>query len=152
MAYSYKYPHPALTADCVIFSFSSDNSSKSYSSPSVLLVQRRNEPYKGFWALPGGFMNIDETIEQCAARELQEETSLKDVQLTQLHVYSTVNRDSRERVVSVAFVGTVNRSEHEAHAGDDALLVEWFSIDSLPPLAFDHKEIITEALKKTISY
>jgi len=94
--YTYEYPHPAVTTDCVIFGFDGKDMH-------VLLIERGIEPYKGAWALPGGFINMDETVEQGAMRELREETGVKDVFLEQLHVFSDVKRDPRERVITVAF-------------------------------------------------
>lgn len=137
--YCYRYPHPAVTADCVIFGFDGEHLK-------ILLVERGVEPYLGQWALPGGFMNIDETIEQTAQRELREETGLERVFMQQFKVYSTVDRDPRERVVTVAFVALVRHSDFQkVSGGDDARLAAWFNIDQLPPLAFDHETIIAEA-------
>lgn len=137
--FCYRYPHPAVTADCVIFGFDGEKLK-------LLLVERGQEPYLGMWALPGGFMKIDETIEQCAQRELMEETGLENVFMTQFKVYSNVNRDPRERVITVAFLALVRQKEViEVKGGDDARLAAWFDIDTLPPMAFDHSEIITEA-------
>ena len=129
-----------LTADCVVFGCSEDG------SRALLLVLRGNEPYKGMWALPGGFMEMDETLEACARRELQEETGLTlSSPLTELGSFSHVDRDPRGRTVTVAFVamtelGTVKGS-------DDAAAAQWFSINDLPPLAFDHREIVGKALR-----
>lgn len=138
MSYQYKYPHPALTADCVIFGFNGEQLK-------ILLIERGIEPYKGMWALPGGFMGIDETIEDAARRELNEETGLKDVFMTQFKVYSGVKRDPRERVVTVAFIALVRPSDYQLVAGDDASNALWFDENSLPPMAFDHADIIKEA-------
>lgn len=133
--YSYKYPHPAVTTDCVILGFDGKDLH-------ILLIERGIEPYKGSWALPGGFLNMDETVEECAKRELMEETGVKDVYLEQFHVFSDVKRDPRERVLTVAFFALVRKSDYQLIAGDDAAGAEWFAIDELPPLAFDHQEII----------
>ncbi len=138
--YHYKYPHPALTADCAVFGLGDG-------ALHILLIERAAAPYKGHWALPGGFMDIDETIEQCAARELREETGLAGLHLEQFHTFSTVDRDPRERVVSVAFYGVVRRETCRPCAGDDAARARWFALDSLPPLAFDHGDIIDRARK-----
>ncbi len=140
MPYTYQYPHPALTADCILLGIDA-----AQTAISVLLIERKHEPYQGCWAFPGGFMNIDETIEQCAARELHEETGLSGINLMQLRVYSAVHRDSRERVVSVAFVGLTRCDAHSPQAADDAARVQWFSIKSLPPLAFDHAKMLADA-------
>lgn len=136
--YCYKYPHPAITADCVIFGFDGQ-------TLNVLLVERGVEPYKGMWALPGGFMRMDETIDDCAARELHEETNLSEVYLEQFKVFSSVNRDPRERVVTVAFIALVRPSDYHVIAGDDASKALWFNESLLPPLAFDHEAIIHAA-------
>ncbi len=138
--YEYKYPHPSITADAVVFGYDGR-------ALHLLLIERGLEPYKGSWALPGGFMKIDETIEQCAMRELSEETGVKNIYLEQFHVFSTVNRDPRERVVTVAFFAMVRKSDYRLIASDDAARALWFEIDELPPLAFDHYEIVEKARK-----
>ena len=138
LKYHYKYPHPAITADAVVFGFDGK-------VLHLLLVERGLEPYKGSWALPGGFMRIDETVEQCAARELMEETGVTDVYLEQFHTFSSVGRDPRERVVTVAFLAMVRKSDFRLIAGDDASRACWFEVDELPPLAFDHHDIISMA-------
>lgn len=137
-SYTYKYPHAALTADCVVFGYDGRQLH-------VLLVERGLEPYKGLWALPGGFMKIDETIEECALRELREETGLESVYLEQFRVFSGIGRDPRERVVTVAFYALVRKSDYRLIAGDDAARAAWFALDEYPPLAFDHREIIAKA-------
>ena len=134
--YTYEYPRPMLTADCVVVRHRAE----------VLLVKRGNEPYKGCWALPGGFMEMDETIEYCAVRELQEETGIcvtKD-KIRLIGVYSAPGRDPRGRTVTAAYRIDVDTST-EATAGDDAAEVRWWPMNELPPLAFDHSEIITAA-------
>ena len=139
--YQYKYPHPAMTADCVVFGFDGKQLH-------VLLIERGLEPYKGSWALPGGFMKIDETVEQCALRELKEETGVEDIYLEQFHVFSAVGRDPRERVVTVAFLALVRKSDFRLIAGDDAAGASWFELGKLPSLAFDHHDIIDMARKR----
>lgn len=139
--YTYKYPHPAVTTDCVVFGFDGE-------TLNLLLINRGIEPYKGCWALPGGFMKMDETAEEGALRELQEETGVKEIYIEQLQAFSTVDRDPRERVMTIAFLAFVRQEKYEVIAGDDAAKAQWFPIGELPELAFDHKEIITVALNK----
>lgn len=136
--YCYQYPHAAITADCVIFGFDGEKLK-------ILLIERGLEPYKGMWALPGGFMKINETIEQTAHRELAEETGLQEIYLEQFKVFSTVDRDPRERVVTVAFIALVRPGDYKLLAGDDASNALWFDERYLPPMAFDHADIILAA-------
>ena len=140
--YTYKYPHPAVTADCMVFAVDGDELK-------VLLIQRGNEPYKGKWAFPGGFMEMDETLEECALRELKEETSLQPEKIEQLHAFSSVYRDPRERVITVAFYAVVKLAE--VRGGDDAGDARWFPVNQMPPLAFDHEEMFKRALEKVIN-
>ena len=135
MAYTYKYPRPAVTADCIVITREAE--------PKVLLIQRGNAPFKGGWAFPGGFMNMDETTEQCAVRELKEE----------IGAYSKVDRDPRGRTVTVAYLAIID--EPIIVTGqDDAAKAEWWPLSDLPHLAFDHYDIMQDAIKvykKTIS-
>ena len=135
-SYTYEYPRPMLTADCVVVRHRAE----------VLLVRRGNEPYKGCWALPGGFMEMDETIEHCAVRELQEETGIvvSEDMIRLIGVYSAPGRDPRGRTVTAAYRIDV-ADNIVATAGDDAAEVRWWPLEELPPLAFDHNEIITAA-------
>ena len=139
--YTYKYPHPAVTTDCIVFGFDG-------TKLNLLLINRGIEPYKGSWALPGGFMKIDETAEQGALRELQEETGVKDIYIEQMQAFTAVDRDPMERVMTIAFMAFVRQEKYEVIAGDDAAKAQWFPVKSLPQLAFDHNEIITLALDK----
>ena len=137
MAYTYKYPRPAVTADCMVITREAE--------PKVLLIQRGDQPFKGGWAFPGGFMNMDETTEQCAVRELEEETGLRLSKIQQIGAYSKVDRDPRGRTITVAYLAIVD--EPIAVTGqDDAAKAEWFPIDALPPLAFDHEDIMRDAI------
>lgn len=136
--YTYKYPRPALTVDMVVTRNVSTGAE-------ILLIQRLNPPFQNQWALPGGFVDMDETLEQAAARELAEETGLTDIVLSQFKAFSTLNRDPRGHTISIIFTGLVFKGS-KAIAGDDAKNVCWFNISELPSLAFDHAEIIREAL------
>ncbi len=139
MAYSYKYPRPAVTADCIVITKEPD--------PKVLLIERGDEPFKGCWAFPGGFMNMDETTEQCAIRELEEETGLQLSDVHQIGAYSKVDRDPRGRTVTVAYLAIVDEPI-TVNGQDDAAKAQWFSLSALPVLAFDHDEIVQDAVKK----
>ena len=138
MAYTYKYPRPAVTADCVVITREAE--------PKVLLIQRGNQPFKGCWAFPGGFMNMDETTEQCAVRELEEETGLRLSKIQQIGAYSKVDRDPRGRTITVAYLAIVD-APIAVTGQDDAAKAQWFPINALPPLAFDHDEIMKDAVR-----
>lgn len=135
--YTYNYPRPAVTADCIVITKGDD--------AQVLLIQRGSEPYKGCWAFPGGFLNMDETTEECAIRELFEETGLKVDALQQLGAYSKVDRDPRGRTITVAYLVILDQSM-PVIGQDDAALAKWWPLSSLPKLAFDHDEIISDAI------
>ena len=137
MSYTYKYPRPAVTTDCVVFTKEKE--------PKVLLIQRGNEPYKGCWAFPGGFMNMEETAEECAVRELKEETGLTVNRIRQIGAYSKVDRDPRGRTVSIAYLAIVD-APTAVSGMDDAAKAAWFPLSSLPDLAFDHQDIMTDAI------
>ena len=141
--YTYKYPRPAVTADCVVMT--------KETTPQVLLIERGFDPYKGCWAFPGGFMNMDETTEQCAIRELEEETGLEVTDLQQIGAYSKVDRDPRGRTVTVAYLIVID-APVAVIGQDDAAKAQWFSIDALPPLAFDHEDIMRDAIKMYQQY
>ena len=139
LKYSYKYPHPAVAADCVIFGFDG-------MKLKVLLIERGGDPYKGKWAFPGGFVKINETVEDGAMRELKEETNLSPDYMEQFHCFSDPCRDPRERVISIAFFALVRTTE--VRGGDDAAQAQWFALDDVPPLAFDHESILRMATSK----
>jgi 8-oxo-dGTP diphosphatase len=139
MPYSYQYPRAALTVDCVVFGFDEGELK-------VLLIERGLDPFKGRWALPGGFVRVDETLDEAARRELGEETGLTNVFLEQLYSFGEIERDPRERVVSVAYYALVKLSDHRARAATDAANAEWFRVSRLPSLAFDHADIFRTAL------
>ena len=113
-----------------------------------MLIQRALEPFVGKWALPGGFVRLAETLEEAARRELEEETGLRNIFLEQLYSFSAVDRDPRERVVSVAYYALVNLRDHDVHAASDASDAAWFGVHDVPSLAFDHAEILQTALER----
>ena len=135
--YCYKFPRPSVTADCIVFTRES--------TPQVLLIERGDEPFMGCWAFPGGFLNMDETTEQCAIRELKEETGLEVDKVKEIGTYSKVDRDPRGRTITVAYLAMVD-APLEVMGQDDAAKAQWFPIDALPELAFDHDEIMKDAL------
>lgn len=139
MAYTYKYPRLAVTADCIVITKEAE--------PKVLLIERGGEPFKGCWALPGGFMNMDETTEQCAFRELEEETGLKIGEVHQIGAYSRVDRDPRGRTITVAYLAVVD-APIAVKGQDDAAKAQWFPLSALPELAFDHADIMRDAVRK----
>jgi 8-oxo-dGTP diphosphatase len=141
MAYSYDWPRAALTVDCVVFGLDETDLK-------VLLIQRRIPPFQHAWALPGGFVRVDETLEVAAKRELQEEAGVTDVYLEQLYTFGTLDRDPRERVVTVAYYALAKLSDHKIRAATDAMGVGWFALDDLPKLAFDHAEIVRAACER----
>ena len=115
----------------------------------ILLIKRGNEPYKGKWAVPGGFVNMDEELEDAIVRELEEETGLTGVHLEQMRAFGTVGRDPRGRQITIVFMGIAKEEQTKVRAGDDAAEAEWFDIDELPEdLAFDHNEVIRFAVGK----
>lgn len=145
MSYTYAYPRPAVTTDVVLWRMRSEGGGRR----EVLLIQRRNDPFREHWALPGGFLDEDEAPIDGANRELKEETGLADISLAPLGFWGTPGRDPRGHTLSLVFIGEV-RSDQAAHAkaADDAKDLQWFSEDKLPPLAFDHAEIVATALAR----
>lgn len=141
MTYSYKYPRAALTVDCVVFGIDEEDLK-------LLLIERDLEPFQGKWALPGGFVHLEETLEEAALRELAEETGIRSVYLEQLYTFGAVDRDPRERVVTVSYYALVNLKDHTIKASTDARDAAWFSASEAQGLAFDHDEIIDIALTR----
>lgn len=139
--YRYQYPRPSLTVDIVIFGFDG-------AQLFVLLIQRDQPPFAGNWALPGGFVDLDESLEGAARRELKEETGVNNIFLEQLFTFGEVDRDPRGRTVSVAFFALVKRMEQAIRAGSDARAAEWFELDRMPRLAFDHAKILKLAVER----
>jgi 8-oxo-dGTP diphosphatase len=133
--YCYEYPKPSVTTDCILV--------KKSSPASVLLIERKYAPFEGKWALPGGFVEIDEDLEAGAMRELEEETGLANIALCQFKTYGTPGRDPRGRTISVVYYAFIDQ-EVLPLAGDDATRAEWFPLQTLPPLAFDHQKILEE--------
>ena len=140
--YIYEWPRPMVTVDIVVFSVA-ENLSR------VLLIKRGQEPFKGKWAFPGGFVEMDEELESAVARELQEETGLTGVRLEQLYTFGTCGRDPRGRQITIVFTGIAENAFGKIRAGDDAEKAEWFDIDNLPAdIAFDHNKVVDFAVRK----
>ena len=140
--YIYDWPRPMVSVDAVVFGFFRNEAK-------VLLINRGNEPFKGQWALPGGFVDIDEELEDAVVRELEEETGLVDVPLEQMHTFGDVGRDPRGRQITIVFMGIATKGQNKIKAGDDAAEVRWFDIKNLPKdLAFDHNEVVEFGIKK----
>lgn len=141
MPFTYDYPRLMLTVDAVVFRINGDK-------PEVLLIQRKHDPYAGMWALPGGYVDMDETVEEAIVRELEEETGLKTKNLKQLYTFSAIGRDPRGRSVSVTFFGLTEMDNSTVSGSDDASDAQWFNIDQLPKLAFDHIKAVKMAITK----
>ena len=141
MSFTYKYARPSLTVDCALFGYDTDELR-------LLLIRRGLPPFEGQWALPGGFVAMQETLDEAAARELREETGVTCSYLEQLYTFGAVERDPRERVVTVAYFGLVNLDDHRVEAATDASDAAWFAIDDLPQLAFDHDRIAEVAYQR----
>lgn len=140
--YVYDWPRPMVSVDAVVFALDGNKTR-------LLLINRKNEPFKGRWALPGGYVGIDEELEDAVARELAEETGLRGVLLEQMHTFGKCGRDPRGRQITVAFTGIAVKGTAEICAGDDAQMAQWFDIERLPQdLAFDHNEVVQFALEK----
>jgi len=137
--YEYEHPHPAVTTDAVVFTIQDEQLK-------VLLIQRGKEPFKGQWAFPGGFVDIDEDIDVCATRELAEETGLNAIALHQFRTFGKPGRDPRERIITVAYLALVPYEGRQLVAGDDASAAEWHSVNAVDNLAGDHGEILEYAV------
>lgn len=135
--FCYDYPRPAVSADCVVIDPAVNE---------ILLIQRKNQPFRDMWAFPGGFLEENERIESAASRELLEETGLKNISLKLIGAYSEPGRDPRTRVITLAYLAVVEKDSLAPVAGDDAKGVQWFPLKNLPPLAFDHERILEDAL------
>ena len=142
--YTYQHPHPAVTTDVVLFTIHDGRLQ-------VLLIRRANEPHKGCWGLPGGFVEIDEDLEACALRELREETGVSGIYLEQLYTFGKPDRDPRERVITVAYYALAPRESLAVRAGSDAGAADWFAVGELPDLAFDHRQIVKLAQRRLAS-
>jgi 8-oxo-dGTP diphosphatase len=142
MSYTYDYPKPSVTVDCVVFGLDAEHDLK------IMLIQRGVEPFKGEWALPGGFVKLDESLEAAALRELKEETGVEEIFLEQLYTFGAPERDPRDRVITVAYYALINLSDHPIHAQTDAEEVAWYSVKELPKLAFDHDQVIEAASER----
>jgi 8-oxo-dGTP diphosphatase len=141
MPFTYRYPHPAVSVDCVVLR-------PDGGELKILLIRRGSEPFAGNWALPGGFVEIDEPLDQAALRELEEETGLVPSRLEQIGAFGDPDRDPRERVISIAYLAQVATGNCDAKAADDAVDARWFAVSRLPALAFDHDKIIAAALAR----
>lgn len=143
MPYTYEFPRPALAVDCVVFGLDQESLQLQ-----LLVIKRLLPPFLGMWALPGGFVRLKESLEAAALRELREETGVEQVYLEQLYTFGAVERDSRDRIVTVAYYALINAWEQDLQATTDAGDVAWFPVTSLPPLAFDHNQIVQTALNR----
>lgn len=142
MPYTYKFPRPALTVDCVVFGLDEDDLLK------IMLIERNLPPFEGQWALPGGCVRVEESLEEAARRKLREETGIENVFLEQLYTFGEVERDPRDRVVTVAYYALVNLWEYPIEAATDASDARWFPVSQLPRLAFDCDKVLQVALKR----
>ena len=140
--YVYDWPRPMVTVDAVVFAVTAD-------AIKLLFIKRGNEPFKGQWAIPGGFIGMDEELDDAAARELQEETGLTGIRLEQMHTVGTCGRDPRGRQITVVYMGIIKEGLDRVKAGDDAAMAQWFDINNLPQnMAFDHNVVARFAIEK----
>jgi 8-oxo-dGTP diphosphatase len=141
VAYTYEHPHPAVTVDVAVFTLTAGRLA-------VVLVRRAAWPHAGKWALPGGFVGIDESLKRAAWRELREETGIKAGYLEQLGAFGRPDRDPRERVITVVYIALAAADRLELRAGSDADEARLFCLDELPELAFDHARIVQAATRR----
>ena len=146
--YTYEYPMADNTVDAVVFGLGPDTQFDGQNELHVLLIERGDDPFKGMWALPGGYLEEDETIDQAVLRELEEETSVKLAWMEQLYTFGDPGRDPRGRVISTSYLALVRAADVTVEAGDDAAKAKWFPISGLPSLAFDHDKIIKMGLQR----
>ena len=142
--FCYWHPHPAVTTDIVLFTLRAEKLQ-------LLLIRRRNPPFQGGWALPGGFLDLDEDLNDCAKRELEEETGIKNIFLEQLYTFGKHSRDPRERVISVAYYALIASDRVTLKPASDATEAAWFALDELPELAFDHRDIVEKARERLVA-
>jgi 8-oxo-dGTP diphosphatase len=142
MFHTYEYPRPALTVDCIVFGLDSELDLK------IMLIKRDIPPFQGQWAIPGGFVRMDENLEAAALRELQEETGIHDVFLEQLYTFGDLERDPRDRTVTVSYYALINLVEQKIQASTDAREADWFALSKIPELAFDHDQILQKAITR----
>jgi 8-oxo-dGTP diphosphatase len=139
--YCYEHPHPSVTVDIVLFRRVGEKSE-------VLLIQRKHDPFKGFWCFPGGFVDRDEALDDAATRELEEETGLSGIDLTQLGAFGEPGRDPRGHTISIAFIGRCDASTPDPVGSDDAADARWWDVSALPELGFDHDKMLREATRR----
>lgn len=140
--YNYEYPRPALTVDCIVFGLDAQQELK------VMLIQRDIPPFQGQWAIPGGFVRMEENLEEAALRELREETGIQNVFLEQLYTFGNLDRDPRDRTVTIAYYALINLFEQKINATTDAQDASWFALSKIPNLAFDHNQILQTAIAR----
>lgn len=140
MPHTYEYPRPMVTVDAAVFTVRNERLE-------ILLIRRGNDPYKGSWALPGGFLEMDEELETAATRELEEETGVRGVNLAYAGVFGKVGRDPRGRVITVTFAGLTDWRLHAPKGADDAAEAQWFPVDALPAMAFDHENMVAQCTR-----
>ena len=137
--YCYPYPRPAVTVDCAVFY-------RDETALQLLLIERKNPPFEGFWSFPGGFVDMNEDLQAAALRELEEETAIRGIKLEQFRAYGDPKRDPRHRTITIVFVALL-KNKPSPKAGDDDDNAQWFSMKQLPDLAFDHSSILIDIIE-----